>query len=393
MTKHVLATPRIPSTGANTSRSTPRRVRYVTDLSAIGQMPEGDRGALRRVVEKYPFRANNYYLGLIDWDDPVDPIRQLIIPQAGELQRWGDLDASNEAAVTLLRGVQHKYRHTVVLLCNRVCGAFCRYCFRKRLFMGDSDEVDPDVSEGIQYVADHPRVTNVLLSGGDPLLMSTRRLGSIIARLHAIPHVEIIRIGTKIPAFNPWRILDDRSLTDLISRYSSPSKRIYVMTHFDHPRELTKQAVAGLVALRRAGALLVNQCPMIAGVNDDAGVLAQLFRKLTAIGAPQYYVFQCRPTAGNKPYAVPIMRGYRTFVDATSRTSGLGRRARYCMSHARGKVSVAGMDDRHVYLRFHRAKDAENESRFMVFHRDEQAYWLDQLEPADSRTRATLHSS
>ena len=119
------------------------------------------------------FRANDYYLNLIDWDDPSDPIRQLIIPRQEELNEWGKLDASNEESITVARGVQHKYVDTVLLLCNEVCGAYCRYCFRKRLFMDVIDEVTNDVTEGIEYIRQHPEVNNVLLTGGDPLLMST----------------------------------------------------------------------------------------------------------------------------------------------------------------------------------------------------------------------------
>src|SRR5690606_32856344 len=132
------------------------------------------------------------------------------------------LDASNEAAVTVEKGVQHKYRDTALLLCNEVCGAYCRYCFRKRLFMDGNDEVSIDVSRGIEYIRQHPEINNVLLTGGDPLLMATRRLREILARLREIPHVKIIRIGTKMPAFNPWRVLDDPELLDAISTYSLP---------------------------------------------------------------------------------------------------------------------------------------------------------------------------
>jgi len=188
---------------------------------------------LKAVSEKYVFRVNDYYLGLIDWDDPNDPIKQLIIPREEELIEWGDLDASNEQSVTIARGVQHKYEHTVLLLCNEVCGAYCRYCFRKRLFMDENDEVTNDVSAGIEYIRSNPAVTNVLLTGGDPLLMSTRRLVDIFAQLRSIPHVRIIRIGSKMPAFDPWRLLNDKSLQEAFREYSTAHQRIYLMAHFE----------------------------------------------------------------------------------------------------------------------------------------------------------------
>ena len=159
-------------------------------------------------------QLRGYYLDLINWDDPDDPIRQLIIPREEELTEWGTLDASNEESVTVAHGVQHKYTDTVLLLCNEVCGAYCRYCFRKRLFMDDNDEVTNDVSEGLRYIAEHPEVTNVLLTGGDPLLMSTRRLVDIFEALRAIPHVKIIRLGSKMPAFDPYRVLNDAELQE-----------------------------------------------------------------------------------------------------------------------------------------------------------------------------------
>mgnify|MGYP001397351920 CR=1 FL=1 len=360
-----------------------QKVTYIRDIDKVENIPEEVRAQLKKVAEKYVFRANDYYLSLIDWSDPADPIRQLIIPRIEELSDWGKLDASNEAAVTVTKGVQHKYRDTVLLLCNEVCGAYCRYCFRKRLFMDENDEVSIDVSKGIDYIAAHPEVTNVLLTGGDPLLMGTRRLVEIFDRLRRIDHVGIIRIGSKMPAFNPWRVLDDPALLDAIRTYSTAEKRIYVMAHFDHPRELTEPAVRGIAALLQAGAIVVNQCPIVKGVNDDADTLATMFRKLSFIGAPQYYVFQGRPTAGNEPYEVPIVRGYQLVEEAKKRVSGLAKRARFSMSHETGKIEIVGVDDKHIYMRYHRAKHPANEGRFMVFHRDDSAFWLDQLVPVD----------
>ena len=208
-----------------------RRVKYIRRLGQVPQLSEALRQRLQPVSNEYVFRVNDYYLGLIDWDDPADPIKQLIIPREEELNDWGQLDASNESAVTVARGVQHKYTDTVLLLCNEVCGAYCRYCFRKRLFMDDNDEVTNDVSEGLRYIADHPEATNVLLTGGDPLLMSTRRLTEIFDELRQIEHVKIIRIGSKMPAFDPWRVTRDAELQTAFRKYSTAQQRIYLMAH------------------------------------------------------------------------------------------------------------------------------------------------------------------
>jgi KamA family protein len=250
--------------------------------------------------------------------------------------------------------------------------------------MNDNDETAHDVSAGIRYIAEHPEITNVLLTGGDPLLMSTRRLRAILEPLRAIPHVQIIRIGSKMPAFDPWRMLGDPELQALFRSQSTARKRIYLMAHFDHPRELTDAAVEGLDCFIRNGVICVNQCPLIRGINDDPQVLSTLFRELSWIGCPPYYLFQCRPTAGNEPYVVPIVRGWEILREALRYGSGLARRARYVMSHATGKVEILGVGDQHIYARYHRAKDAANRGNFMIFKRDDQACWLDDLQPIEA---------
>jgi L-lysine 2,3-aminomutase len=249
--------------------------------------------------------------------------------------------------------------------------------------MNDNDEVSVDVSAGLEYIARRPQVTNVLLTGGDPLLMSTRRLGRIIEGLRAIPHVQIIRIGSKMPAFDPWRISGDPALLDLFRRTSTPQRRIYLMAHFDHPRELTDPALEGLAAGLDAGLAIVNQNPIIAGINDHPEVLAELFRRLSFAGVAQYYLFQGRPTAGNKPFETTIVHSYRVVEEAKTRVSGLAKRARLVMSHESGKIEIIGVDRRHIYLRYHRAKDPRNEGRMLVCRRDDDACWLDDLVVVD----------
>jgi KamA family protein len=286
------------------------------------------------------------------------------------------------------RGVQHKYPHTVLLLCNEVCGAYCRYCFRKRLFMDENDEVTLDVSEGLKYIADNPAISNVLLTGGDPLLMSTRRLVEIFDAIRKIPHVRIIRIGSKMPAFDPWRILRDEALQEAFRKYSQPDRRIYLMAHFDHPRELTEAAVTGLDCFIRNGVICVNQCPLIAGVNDDPEVLTELYQRLAWAGCTPYYLFQGRPTAGNEPYAVPIVRGWHIFHGANLTGSGLARRPRFVMSHETGKIEILAVDEDKIYLRYHRAKDEADRGRFMIYKRNDEACWMDDLEPVNAEAQA-----
>jgi L-lysine 2,3-aminomutase len=184
-----------------------------------------------------------------------------------------------------------------------------------------------------------------------------------------------------MPAFDPFRITEDAELVDVLSRHSTPRKRIYMVAHFDHPQELTDEAVEALDVLIRAGVICTNQCPLIKGVNDDPATLAELFSELSYVGCPPYYLFQCRPTAGNEPYAVPIVRGWEIFREAMRRGSGLARRARYVMSHELGKVEITGVTNRHIHVRFHRAKDDALRGQLLKYKRDDAAYWLDDLEP------------
>ena len=161
------------------------------------------------------------------------------------------------------------------------------------------------------------------------------------------------------------------------------------MAHFDHPRELTAEALAELDAWNATGVTAVNQCPLIRGINDRPEVLAELWSRLSYAGCPPYYLFQGRPTAGNAPYEIPIVEGWRIFQQALARGSGLARRARFVMSHASGKVEVLAVDRSSIYLRYHQAKDPADLGRFLVAERDDDAGWLDELSIHDW-TRANL---
>lgn len=351
--------------------------KYITSVDRIESLSENERNTLREVTDRFAFRSNEYYLSLIDWDDPEDPIRKIIIPDTRELENWGELDASHEKNYTVAPGIQHKYRQTALFLAVDVCGSFCRFCFRKRLFMNDVDEIAKDYSAGIRYIQNHPEITNVLITGGDPLILATPRLEGLISEIRKIDHVQIIRIGTKMLAFNPHRILNDPDLPDMIRRYSSPEKRIYIMAHFNHPREITPQAIEALDLLRDAGAIIVNQTPLLRGINSDPQVLAELFRKLSFIGVPPYYVFQCRPTLGNRLFEIPVEEAYEIFEKAKTGCSGLAKRARFVMSHASGKIEVVGKTEGSTFFKYHQAVNPLDAGRFMAFRSNPDAYWFD----------------
>ena len=352
-------------------------MKYLTRIEQLGQLSEQERTRLKKITETFPFRCNDYYLSLINWDDPDDPIRTNIIPKLHELEKWGRLDPSDEESYTIMPGLEHKYNSTALLLVSNVCEGICRYCFRKRVFINTQREYLRDPAEAMRYIREHKEITNVLLTGGDPFVLTTSKLENIIRQLRQIGHVEIIRIGTKMPAFNPYRIIEDPTLLEMIKKYSTKQKKIYVMSHFVHPRELTEVAVKSVNLLQETGALLANQTPLIRGLNDDPRVMAELLARLSFIGAIPYYIFQCRPATGNKAYTVPIEEGYEILEQSKSLVSGLAKRARYVMSHAKGKIEILGKTKEFVYLKYHRAADDKDSGRFLIFRSNPNAYWFD----------------
>ncbi|MBN2595040.1 MAG: KamA family radical SAM protein [Sedimentisphaerales bacterium] len=352
-------------------------MKYLTKIEQLEQLSPAEKTKLKQVTDKFAFRSNDYYSSLIDWKDPYDPIRTIIVPSLQELDEWGRLDPSNEKSYCIMPGLEHKYPSTVLLLVSNVCDGICRYCFRKRVFINPQNEYLRDLPAAIQYIKQNSEITNVLLTGGDPLVLKTSKLENIIRQLRDIEHVQIIRIGTKIPAFNPSRIVEDPALLEIIKKYSTERKRIYIMTHFIHPRELTNLAVKAIGLLQQAGALIANQMPLIRGVNDNPEVLAELLAKLSFIGAAPYYIFQCRPALGNKFYTIPIEKGHEIVEQAKALVSGLAKRVRFVMSHSTGKIEIVGRTEDFVYFKYHRAAEDTDSGRFMALESNPEAYWLD----------------
>jgi KamA family protein len=352
-------------------------MRYLTTIDQLEQLRPDERSTLEEVTEQFAFRSNEYYLSLIDWDDPDDPIRRLIIPDLQELDEWGRLDPSDEKSYSIMPGLEHKYNSTALLLVSNVCEGICRYCFRKRVFINPRSDYLQDTPAAMAYIREHEEITNVLLTGGDPLVLKPSKLDNIIGQLRDIEHVKIIRIGTRVPAFNPYRIINEPALPALIEKYSSDHNRMYVMTHFIHPRELTEPAVKALGLLQKAGAVIANQTPRIRGINDDPEVMAKLLARLSFIGAVPYYIFQCRPAMGNKLYTVPIEEGYEIVEQTKALVSGLAKRIRFVMSHSTGKIEIVGRTAEHVYFKYHRAADDADSGRFLVLESNPEAYWLD----------------
>lgn len=352
--------------------------RYITDIDRIEQIPKEEREKLKQITDKFVFRVNEYYLNLIDWDDPKDPIRKLVIPNEDELNDYGRWDASDEDTNYVAPGCQHKYKTTALLLVSEVCGAYCRYCFRKRLFRNDVKEASIDVEPGLQYIAEHPEINNVLLTGGDPLMLAASRLDMILGRLRELEHVKIIRLGSKLPAFNPMRIYEDEALLEVIRKYSSPDKRIYIMAHVNHPREITDEAYKAFQALHDAGAIVVNQTPVLKGINDDPKVLGELLDKLSWAGVTPYYFFINRPVRGNESFVLTLEEAYNIVEEAKALTSGLGKRVRLSMSHTSGKIEILAIEDGKAYLKYHQSRDGKY-GQVMVLDCPKDATWFDDL--------------
>ncbi|GAB4253043.1 KamA family radical SAM protein [Deferrisoma sp.] len=351
--------------------------RFVTHLNAVPGLRPEEREKLEPVARRFRFQAPAYYLSRISWRNPTDPLRRIVVPDPRELEGDGSLDPSNEKANRVLPGVQHKYRDTVVVLLTDQCAGLCRYCFRKRLFMQEERECLQDLGTAVRYVAEHPEIRDVLLTGGDPLVLPTARLREAVLAFAAVPHVATIRIGSKTPAYNPLRILKDPGLFALVREVRTRGKALAVMTHFDHPAELGPEARRCVERFLEAGAQVFNQCPLVRGLNDDPEVLAELYQELVGLGATPYYLFQMRPAVGNRAFAVPIVEGWQILHRARRRLSGLARRVRYAMSHASGKIEIVGVDEGAVYARYHRARNPADEDRVLVLPRNDRALWLE----------------
>ncbi len=364
-------------------------VRSVDELKAHLPLTAQEEAGLRAVVGRFPMQIPRSYLRLIDSRDPNDPIRNLVIPACDELRGGGALDTSGEADNTRVPGLQHKYRATALILSTNRCAAYCRYCFRKRLCDrsgNGSDETIRDLEPAVEYIRQHPEITNVLISGGDPLVMANHRLDRLLSALREIEHVRIIRIGSKVPVFLPVRITTDPGLLEVLSRHSSRDKRLYVVMHVDHPRELTDEAMRAIEHLLEAGVTLVNQAVLLRRINDNPETLRDLFNRLAEAGVAPYYVFQCRPVTGSLHSRVPLARGYAIVEAAKRGCSGLAKRLRYVMSHYSGKVEIVGVEgerlERRIYLKYHQARDPGDEGRFFSRPLPADACWLDDL-PAD----------
>ncbi len=333
----------------------------------------------RQIVARYPMCITPYYLSLIDWNDPKDPIRMMSVPSLAELAAQGDEDTSGEQSNTKLDGVQHKYGQTVLILSTNQCAMYCRHCFRKRMVGLTTQELNERLDQAVAYIRANPSINNILVSGGDALLNPNALIARYLEELTALPQLDLIRFGSRLPVVLPERIYDDPELLDLFATYGK-KKALYVVTQFNHPRELTPEAHKALACLTERGVFLRNQTVLLKGVNDDPAVLGELFRGLTRVGVAPYYVFQCRPVKGVMGhFQVPINRGVEIVRDAKAMQNGVGKSARYAMSHPRGKIEIVGKtEDGQVLFHFHQCKyPQEDTGRIFARRLADDQCWLD----------------
>jgi KamA family protein len=409
-------------------------VKHLDMLAARAGLGPDERLAVRAVATVLPFRTNSYVVeNLIDWDAaPDDPIYRLVFPQpdmlpAADVRRLADMiatgapDAALRAAAHEIRmrlnphpagqlllnapnlhgrplpGLQHKYPETVLFFPRQgqTCHAYCTYCFRWAQFVDEPDlkMATDDIGTLVAYLGEHPEVTSVLITGGDPMIMGEPVLRRYIEPLldPRLDHLESIRIGTKSLSYWPQRFVTDPDADATLRLFADvvdSGRTLALMAHFSHPRELEPSALAEAVRrIRGTGAVIRTQAPLIRSINDDPAIWRSMWRTQVRQGMIPYYMFVERDTGPQDYFAVPLARGYEIFRDAYQGVSGLARTVRGpSMSATPGKVCVDGVAEiaglRVFVLRMIQSRDPRLVGTPFFARFDPAATWLTDLEPA-----------
>ncbi|ACY18634.1 KamA family radical SAM protein [Haliangium ochraceum] len=419
--------------------------KHLGQLDHLSFLSTETRQQLKAVASVFPFRVNEYVVNhLIDWSKvPDDPMFQLTFPQPGmltddDMAHMLDLIRRDEPEETItraaqriqmrlnphpagqmalnvprvngkvVRGVQHKYRETVLFFPSQgqTCHSYCTYCFRWAQFISNDElkfaaqEVEPLLA----YLKEHPGISDVLFTGGDPMVMKTPVLRRYIEPLLAadLPHVSTIRIGTKAPVYWPYRFTDGNDADELLRLFEeivARGKHLAVLVHFSHYREVEAPEVqTALARIRATGAVIRCQAPLIRHVNDTPEVWTRMWHSQVKQGAIPYYMFVERDTGPNEYFKVPLHRALDIFQAARKQLSGLSRTVRGpVMSCTPGKVLVNGTVDlggRLAFvLKFLQARDPAHIDEIFFAKYDEQAAWFDELEQISLATPAALHST
>jgi lysine 2,3-aminomutase len=274
------------------------------------------------VEQLYPVQITPYYLNLIDRSDPAgDPVWKQCMPDPGELLDPGaSLDPLAEEAQMPIFRVIHRFADRIVLLSTGRCAVKCRFCFRKRTWRAGAELPDinnPELEAACRYLKDNPQIREVLVSGGDPLMLSASRLHEILAKLVSTGTISVIRIGSRIPVTWPGRV--DNELVSMLSGFDG----LWLMTHFNHPSEVTPESAAACKKFIKAGIPVLNQTVLLRGVNDDAAILEKLFRKLVRIQVKPHYLFHVDPVRGVRHFATGIEKGLEILREFRPRLSSL----------------------------------------------------------------------
>ncbi len=295
------------------------RIETVEDLKKYIPLTEEEEEGVRKCVQTLRMAITPYYLALIDPSDPHDPIRKQAIPSGLELhQADADLlDPLHEDADSPVEGLTHRYPDRALILITDMCSMYCRHCTRRR-FAGQSDNSMPmeRIDKAIEYIRNTPQVRDVLLSGGDALLVSDDKLEYIIKKLREIPHVEIIRLGSRVPVVLPQRITPE--LVDMLKKYHP----IWLNTHFNHPNEITEESKLACARMANAGIPLGNQTVLLRGVNDCTHVMMDLVHDLVKIRVRPYYIYQCDLSMGLEHFRTPVSKGIEIIEALRGHTSG-----------------------------------------------------------------------
>ncbi|MEM9873774.1 MAG: KamA family radical SAM protein [Myxococcota bacterium] len=299
-----------------------RRVIDTVDAldAAVGLTPDERCGAERAVAAGFPLRITPYYASLIDRTSARCPIRRQVVPRAAEQQATrGDMvDPLGEEAHEVAPSLVRRYPDRALLVATDQCAIYCRFCTRSRVVGGGAGPTPMRALEpAFQWIEAHPEVRDVILSGGDPLTLGTPRLVRLVARIRAIEHVDVVRLATRVPVSLPMRIDDDWVAA------LRPYHPLWVMTHFNHPRELTPEAAEGLRRLVDGGFPVMNQTVLLRGVNDDAATLTALFRGLVRRRVKPYYLLQTDPVRGTGHLRTPLSRGIALMEALQGRLSGI----------------------------------------------------------------------
>ncbi|PLX66918.1 MAG: KamA family radical SAM protein, partial [Denitrovibrio sp.] len=281
-------------------------------------------------------------------------------------------------------GILHKYGYTALVVATEYCSMYCRHCFRKRMVGLPNEQTVKNFEKASEYIADHPEITNVVISGGDPMLLPTDALKRILDSLRNIPHLNYVRIGTRAPVVYPVRFFEDEVI--YVLRDFCNDKMLYMPTHFNHPSEITPEATEAIKRVRSAGVTVNNQAVFLRGVNDDPDVLAELMGKLTKIGVNPYYLYQCMPVSRVRHhFQIPLKEGVDIVDKARQSMDGYAKRFKFIMGHDIGKIEICGRaGDKLVLKQIHSRQEAPEEASRMLFYElTENAGWLDDLKQID----------